>query len=78
MAIGMVKAIYKLKYSIICWPKNMENGKSTGKMARAQGKDREFCINWSVATLFEKSVLTEGVVKCEALNFEVNSALILI
>ena len=25
--------------------------KNTGKMARAQGKHREFGINWSVATL---------------------------
>ena len=41
---GMVEAIYKLTYFIICRQKN------TGKMARAQGKDREFGINWSVAT----------------------------
>ena len=32
---GRVEAIYKLKYFIICRQKN------TGKMARAQGKDRE-------------------------------------
>ena len=28
--------------------------KKTGKMARAQGKHREFGINWSVATLFKQ------------------------
>ena len=27
------------------------NKKNTGKMVRAQGKHREFGINWSVATL---------------------------
>ena len=45
MAIGVVEAIYKLIYFIFCQQKN------TGKMARAQGKHREFGINWSVATL---------------------------
>ena len=44
--MGVVEAIYKLKYFIFCQQKN------TGKMARAQGKDREFCINWSVATVY--------------------------
>ena len=45
------KAIYKLKYFILCRQKkkkNRENGKSTRK---TQGKHREFCFNWSVATL---------------------------
>ena len=42
---GGVEAIYKFKYFIFCQQKN------TGKMARAQGKHREFGINWSVATL---------------------------
>ena len=45
MAMGVVEVIYKLKYFIFCRQKN------TGKMARAQGKHREFGINWSVATL---------------------------
>ena len=45
MAMGVVEAIYKFKYFIFC------RQKSTGKMARAQGKHREFGINWSVATL---------------------------
>ena len=35
MAMGVVEAIYKFKYFIFCRQKN------TGKMARAQGKDRE-------------------------------------
>ena len=35
MATGLVGAVYKLKYFIFC------QQKSTGKMARAQGKDRE-------------------------------------
>ena len=35
MAMGVVKAIYKFKYFIFC------RQKSTGKMARAQGKLRE-------------------------------------
>ena len=35
MAMGLVEAIYKFKYFIFCQQKN------TGKMARAQGKDRE-------------------------------------
>ena len=43
--MGVVEAIYKFKYFIFCQQKN------TGKMARAQGKHREFGINWSVATL---------------------------
>ena len=38
--MGVVDAIYKLKYFIICQQKN------TGKMARAQGKHREFGVNW--------------------------------
>ena len=42
---GLVEAINKFKYFIFCRQKN------TGKMARAQGKHREFGINWSVATL---------------------------
>ena len=41
----MMEAIYKLKYFIVCRLKN------TGKIARAQGKHREFGINSSVATL---------------------------
>ena len=45
MAMRVVEAIYKFKYFIFCRQKN------TGKMARAQGKHREFGINWSVATL---------------------------
>ena len=45
MAMGVVEAIYKFKYFIFCRQKN------TGKMARAQGKHREFGIEWSVATL---------------------------
>ena len=45
MAIGVVEAIYKFKYFIFCRQNN------TGKMARAQGKHREFGSNWSVATL---------------------------
>ena len=44
--MGVVEAIYKFKYFIFCQQKNI------GKMARAQGKDREFGINWSVATLY--------------------------
>ena len=44
--MGVVEAIYKFKYFIFCRQKN------TGKMARAQGKHREFGINWSVATLY--------------------------
>ena len=47
----MMEAIYKLKYFIVCGLKNTENGKSTGKTARAQGEHREFGINSSVATL---------------------------
>ena len=43
--MGEVEAIYKLKYFIFLLTKN------TGKMARAQGKHKEFSINWSVATL---------------------------
>ena len=43
--MGVVEAIYKFKYFIFCQQKN------TGKMARAQGKHREFGINCSVATL---------------------------
>ena len=43
--MGVVEAIYKFKYFIFCQQKN------TGKMARAQGKHREFGVNWSVATL---------------------------
>ena len=35
MAMGVVGAIYKFKYFIFCRQKN------TGKMTRAQGKDRE-------------------------------------
>ena len=35
MALGVVEAIYKLKYFIFC------RQKTTGKMARAQGKCRE-------------------------------------
>ena len=45
MTIGAVEANYKFKYFISYRQKN------TGKMARAQGKHREFGINWSVATL---------------------------
>ena len=45
MAMGLVEAIYRLKYFIYCRQKN------TGKMARTQGKHRVFGINWSVATL---------------------------
>ena len=45
MAMGVVEANYKFKYFIFCRPKN------TGKMERAQGKLREFDVNWSVATL---------------------------
>ena len=46
MAMGVVNTIYKLKYFIFSLTK-----KNTGKMARAQGKHREFGINWSMATL---------------------------
>ena len=46
--MGVVEAIYKFKYFIFCRQKN------TGKMARAQGKHREFGIKWSVVTLFPK------------------------
>ena len=45
MVMGVVEAIYKFKYFIFCRQKN------TGKMARAQGKHREFGINWSMVTL---------------------------
>ena len=41
----MMEAIYKFKYFIIFRLKN------TGKMARTQGKRREFGINWNVAIL---------------------------
>ena len=33
--------------------------KNTGKMARAQGKHREFGINWSVATLKKETDIRE-------------------
>ena len=49
MAMWVVEAIYKLKYIIFCQAKN------TGKMARAQGKHREFGIDWSMATLTHPS-----------------------
>ena len=45
--------------------------KNTGKMARAQGKDREFGINWSVATLKENA--SGGVAVSAYLTSEQNS-----
>ena len=54
MAMGVVEAICKFKYFIFCRQKN------TGNMARAQGKHREFGINWSVATLQDMLTLDIG------------------
>ena len=38
--------------------------KNTGKMARAQGKHREFGINWSVATLSHLDGTFQHCYKC--------------
>ena len=50
MAMEVVEAIYKLKCFIYC--------RNIGRMVRAQGKHREFGINWSVATLFIKNLIS--------------------
>ena len=46
MAMGVMEAIYKFKYFIFCQQKETQ-----GKWQEHREKDREFGINWSVATL---------------------------
>ena len=49
MTTGVGEAIYKLLYFIVLsMKKHGEKAKNTGKR---QGKDREFCLDQSVATL---------------------------
>ena len=48
MTVGVVEAIYKLKYSVFF----------TGKKLRTQGKHREFCLDGSVVTLFKDLYVT--------------------
>ena len=49
MVKGVVETSYKLKYfNFLSMKKHREKAKSTGKK---QGKHREFCLDWSMATL---------------------------
>ena len=48
---GWWRLFTKFKYFIFCRQTN------TGKLARAQGKHKEFGINWSVATLFLQCII---------------------